>query len=258
MTTPRLRAIALLFSFTAALASAQTAIGNWRLGEDDSSPVNGGTVASSIANSGALGDFSASGTPTYTNATAGGSTWAINMGSSGNSNSLTLASILGVNDNYAIEAWIYVTNTTGTQIIFYNGNTSSNGMGLLVNGGNVDMMIGGTTVSSNTLPTAPITLNTWVNVAAVRDSGTTSFYYNGVQYNAGVGSHGTASGNFFLGGGGGFGFAGAIDNVRAFTFTGGTFNTSMLTAVPEPSAYAAIAGLVALGLVVRRRRKLAA
>ncbi|MBI2814822.1 MAG: PEP-CTERM sorting domain-containing protein [Opitutae bacterium] len=257
MTAPAFRLLALFFSF-AAIASAQTTVGLWKLGEDDSSPANGGPVASSVANSGALGGFTASGTPTYTNSTVGGSAWAIDMGSSGNSNSLALASTLGVNDNYAIEAWIYVANTSGIQVIFYNGDTSTNGMGLLVNGGNLDMMIGGVTASSNSLPTAPITLNTWVNVAAVRENGATYFFYDGIQYGAGVGTHGTTTGSFFLGSGGGYGFSGAIDNVRAFTFTGGTFSSSMLTAIPEPSAYAALAGLGALGLAFWRRKRAAA
>lgn len=254
----RLALLSLLFVTTAA---AQTTIGSWRLGENDPSPTNGGALTATLPDVGLLGSFTASVTPTYTNATVAGSgsTWAINMGGGGNSNSLALATTLGVDDNYAVEAWLNVTDSAGLQVVFYNGNTSANGMGLLVNNGRLDMMVGGTTATSNSLPTPTLALNTWVSVAAVREAGATYFYYEGTRYDANVGGHGAATGSFFLGSGGGYGLAGALDNVRAFTFTG-AFASSMLTpvpaAVPEPSTSAALAGgLAALALAVWRRRR---
>ncbi len=90
----------------------------------------------------------------------------------------------------------------------------------------------------------------------VGDANDASFYFNGnlVTGSATVGSF---ANHFSLGGDptGDGRFSGKLDDVRVFTFAPGTFVPAMLsyTVVPEPSTYAALAGVLALGAVMLRR-----
>ena len=238
-----------------AVASAQTTIGSWRLGEDDAAPTNGGAVTTSIAQSGALGNLTASGAVTYSTGTPGiGSTWSISLGSG--SPSLALGSNLGVNDNYAIEAWVNPVSAGSVQLIFAHGNTATDGMALLINAGKFDIQVSGLSAVTNAYTMPSATAGAWSHLALVMDNGTPWLYYNGVGYTAVGLTHNNATSAFALGG---FNYAGDVDGLRVFTFTSGTFNASMLgySAVPEPSTYAALAGLAALGLVIWRRRVVA-
>ena len=93
----------------------------------------------------------------------------------------------------------------------------------------------------------------------VSSGGTINYFLNGVsEISRAANFFDPTSGALSIGGNnsGDELFTGSIDQARIFTFTSGTFNTGMLSysAVPEPSTYAAILGLLALGLAAWRRR----
>lgn len=251
--------LALLGSVLVATASAQTLLHQWRFGENDSGATNGGTVTTVTDHVGTL-NLTASGTVTYTSTTAGtSSTLAAAFGTGG--------SFVGSEDgtlapgaSFIVEGWFYLNGTppATTNLLYYNGNPSNNGIGLYVTGTSLRAMEGGRSdVSAGTL-----NANQWNYVALVYANGSYRTYVNSDSV---ISYTGTGSFNDYFGGGGGLGtyigpgFAGSIDELRVSSFTG-TFNTSMLSyntisSVPEPSTYAALAGLVALGLVAWRRRQ---
>jgi hypothetical protein len=86
-------------------------------------------------------------------------------------------------DNFSMMAWINITSLPQTGIIMYNGDDSG-GYGLSISadwgaaGSELRMLWGGIVWDSSgyTLPAGK-----WIHVAAVRESGTTKFYVNGVQ-----------------------------------------------------------------------------
>ena len=98
--------------------------------------------------------------------------------------------------------------------------------------------------------------NTWVHLAMIRASGTTTFYINGIPQGstyAGVPVNDTP--HLSVDPGGATYFDGRIDEARVVTFTSGESTTNVLNAlqaVPEPSALA-LGALASLALVRRRR-----
>jgi hypothetical protein len=85
-------------------------------------------------------------------------------------------------DNVSIEAWInWGGNTGASQVIFYNGDASTSGYGLLIENGTnkLQLLLGGITIvnSNDILP-----VNKWHHIALVRESGTWKLYMdNNIQ-----------------------------------------------------------------------------
>lgn len=114
-------------------------------------------------------------------------------------------------------------------------------------------------VQSTIAPGGAGSINGWDHLAFVADGSTGRFYVNGVLEGTLNTTFYTPSSawHLFAGLDGYPAYTGLADDLELFTFATGTFNASSLayaSAVPEPSAYAALAGLAALGLTVVRRR----
>ena len=116
-----------------------------------------------------------------------------------------------------------------------------------------DLTVGGN-VYTNTVS------SDWVDLALVRDNGTTTFYVNGLAYGSTSVSAPTDSGTYHqmsVKGGGGAMFTGDVDEARISTFDANHFLTSDLQMVPEPSTFSLL-GLAILGGLTALRRRLAA
>jgi hypothetical protein len=266
--TQRVLSLVVVLGVSANSVSAQitpSSVRFWRLGEDDSGAANGGAGNATTQDhtSAAMHlsqDANAGGQVTYSNNTPSGpvfhtSTLSMAFVGSGNSAGYIEDSVASTAvDNFLLEAWVNPANTTTfNQAIAYNG-TTLNGYGIFQQGTYFTANI----VGSNLIQAQVAVANTWTHLALVRNNGTATFFINGSS----VGSTGTAPttptlaftiGESFIGDP----FSGRIDEVRFAEFSAGSFSTSMLniSAIPEPSTYAAMAGAAMLGLAVWRRRR---
>ncbi len=154
-------------------------------------------------------------------------------------------------DNWGMEAWVYSTD-------------AGNGGWAYSNGSYEIGQFGGSfywnCTSQGPVATTPIAANAWHHLALVRAAGTLTAYLDGVAlpstnrtdiwgYDFAIGARGN---------GGLEPWAGLVDHVRLFTFTG-TFNPQTdlsLNMVPEPSAFVLLTcGAVALLAYAWRKRK---
>ncbi len=247
---------ALLFgaAFAASL-SAQTVVAQWRFGENDLDAVSGEKVGTTTEDAVGSNYLSRTSSASYTSATPGaGSTLAVEADSSVMFNGSALTS-LSSSSSFFMELWFKPTSLTGTQTLVYNGDGSFRGVGLYLNGSTLRVLAGGQ-FDNPTSGTA--TLNAWNYAALVWDNQSASVYLNSLaapvfsatrSFNAATGGDSIFFGTF----------SGSFDEARVATFSTGTFSTSMLnyqsvSAIPEPSTSAILAGLGALGLVAWRRR----
>lgn len=251
--------LALVGSCLAATLSAQTILAQWRFGEADAGAANGGSVGATTTASVGSDLSLVSGTATYTNSTpGGGSTLGVEMDASTQFSTTALTALTN-GSSFIMEMWFNPTALSGSQYLVYNGNTSARGIGLYLSGSTMHLLSGG---NFDNAVSGTVTAGQWNYVALVWDAGTAKVFVNNdsaPNYNQ-VRNFTTPSipgGDTMLFG---INFAGAIDEARVSSFTSGTFSSSMLnyasvSAVPEPSTYAALAGLAALGLVAWRRRQ---
>lgn len=271
-----------LIAAAASLASAQTTVFEYRLGENDPSPSNNGFVSSTrLADGGTsnqLTRWSGNANPQYSNVTPDPVTTQWSMSFSGtNSGLYTAENFFGAtSDNLAIEAWIQPDSSSGTRPILYVGEQGVNGFGLYQSSGFVfgQLIDTGDTLraigTGGGATTAP-TDGTWTHVGLVRDAGTWNVYVNGAIAGNARAETATAPAEILTLGtwndGGGITssnftdfFDGRIDNIRGFTFDDGTFSTSMFdypaSAIPEPSHAVILfgAGVLAIGLLRLRKR----
>lgn len=238
---------------------AQTTVGAWSMGDDDIGATNGaavdGTLTASVGQ-----DLSLIGSGlTYTNNIAPQSSGTLAVNFDGNGR-YGVSSNLGLSTNFAMETWVNFSDVSASQWLMLVGNGGSSGTGLLFDQGTGEVKIALSGV--NLFAGTPVlSTNTWYHIAmVVDDNGTASMYFNGSLVSGTV-NVGSFASNFSLGGdeGGNALLMGTLDDAKVITFAAGTFNASMLdyAAVPEPATYAALAGLLALGVAAWRRRRTA-
>src|SRR5262245_17012672 len=215
-----------------------TNIAYYRFGENDPGAVNGGAAAGTTNIVG--GQMNLVGSPVYTNniaasaASAVGSTLALQFASGKYGTNALLSTLV---NNFGIELWVKPDATNTTQCLAYNGNTGgagSGGWGLYIISGQYSALFGGVAIFPAS--GAPASTNVWAHIALVRNNGTNIFFLNGapVVTNT-VSTPAVPSGRFavaaqpqsltteF--------FAGALDEVRVFTFAPGTFSTNDLLVI---------------------------
>jgi hypothetical protein len=232
-----------------------TVLDQWHLGEADAGASAGGAGAAATVDS--VGGFNLNkvGTPVYAADVPANIGSNLSMAFNGTTdeymNSSGVASTL--TDNFGIEAWVKSDgNTTGNGGIAYNGNTSSAGWGIYRFGGSYGLLYGGN-IAANVSPIS----TAWTELALVRDSGTTTFYVNGVARFTTTTGPNPPAGGMGIGGNplvsGGELFGGEIDEVRIFSFAPGAFAVGDLNLPPPPPLVPAPAlslrslGLLALG-----------
>ena len=133
-------------------------------------------------------------------------------------------SVIPVNSDFSVSCWIYIGGTS--DFIIAEGNWtawSTAGFGMeLLSDNRIELSLGNNGSSGGTqITSAPITLNTWTNVTATIDIGTSlKLYINGAQASSTVlsgNSRNSVSGGFYIGSDlSGFYFNGSIDQVRFF------------------------------------------
>lgn len=250
-----------LFSLLATAAFAQTTVGSWTMGDNDAGAVSGASVNSTLtAATGSDLTLAGSGL-TYTSAIEPQSSGSLAVNFTG-AGDYTVGSNLGLSTNFAMEAWVNFSSLATPQWVMLVGDGaglsigSGPGVGILLNPGT--SMVTGAIAGAGPFASSPvITTGTWYHVALVVDStGTAQFYFNGNLVTGASATSGFA-GNFSIGGdeGGAGLLTGTVDDAKVFTFAPGTFTPSMLnySAVPEPSTWAAFAGLSVFGLAFWRR-----
>ncbi|MDB6016203.1 MAG: hypothetical protein JWR19_692 [Pedosphaera sp.] len=236
--------------FTPPANAAITVVRDYRLGEADPGAVAGGIATNSV-DSITGNNLTMSGSPVYSPDVPANAAVSSLLSLTFNGANYGSAALINNMDNFGLEAWVKTDSTSDSHFIAYNGNTSSNGWGILQDGssGNFIALFGGVVVmGSDTVPT-----NQWTHLALVRDSGTATFYVNGVAGGTTSGDPLPPTGSFAIGAvpenpATGL-FNGQIDEVRAFTFAPGAFQMNDLLynpAVPIPLGFTRNGGQITL------------
>jgi VCBS repeat-containing protein len=132
--------------------------------------------------------------------------------------------VTAVTDNFGIEAWVRFDSVSGGQTIVYNGNSSTSGFGLIVNGGTYQGLYGGIVGFDTGVAATP---NVWYDVALVRNNGVSQIYLDGALiYSNTISNPNPATTAFAIGRSPEAAAAyldGSVDDARVFTFSPGTF-----------------------------------
>jgi hypothetical protein len=162
-------------------------------------------------------------------------------------------------DNFAFGIYVRAaSNTSATQgYIFSTGNVTNSFNLCLSSNGWAASAQSQAWISPSGGVSGSFASDTWVHLALIRSSGTTTFYINGVANGTYTGApiNGTpllsvTAGNTQF-------FDGQMDEARVVTFGSGDSTTSILNAlqaVPEPGAWVSLLGGCGVLLGLRRRR----
>jgi 1-phosphatidylinositol phosphodiesterase len=223
------------------LAVLTTPLAYWRLGEDDAGAANGTTTTATSDQLDAALTFNVP--VTYSAAVspiaAGwlGSRLGLGFttGTYGTNGLVTgLDGSTALTDNFGIELWVKPNDTTGTKCLAYNGHSGTSGWGLYQFDANYGVLFGGRAIFGS----GPATAGVWTHLALVRNNGTATLYVNGVASGTVPDSPNVPAGRFAVGAqpqslAAEF-FAGALDEVRVFTFQPGQFSPDSLLYQPKP------------------------
>ncbi|MCX6923869.1 MAG: hypothetical protein NT154_11785 [Verrucomicrobia bacterium] len=216
-----------------------TPVAYYRLGENDPGAVAGQTVGATTIDIVHGVNLAVVGTPPVyaTNTGVSGSRLCVDMAGGGFANHTGFA----LNANWGVEAWVKAASTTpsrstdGYATIVFNGDSASDGMGIMQTpGGQFIGICGGVALVGG----ATVVPGAWTHLAIVTTGGTTTFYVNGVPTGTAPGPF-PPSGFFGIGinpagYGGGELFEGSLDEARGFTFAPGGFSTNDLLLASAP------------------------
>jgi hypothetical protein len=159
-----------------------------------------------------------------------GAQWGSALSFSGTYNeNIHLGGSLSTVDNFTFEAWVKCSSTGHYQIIFYNGKSSDDGFGLVLDGSNtLNILFGGQAWIS----TGVVLNSNFNHVALVNNGGVWSVYMNGVSVLSGDSTVPiTPTTDFYIGGDPhNGGFIGTIDEARFSTTVRYTSNFTPPTA----------------------------
>ncbi|HEY1663303.1 MAG TPA: LamG-like jellyroll fold domain-containing protein, partial [Verrucomicrobiae bacterium] len=155
------------------LQATVTPVRFYHLGEDDASASNR-LVATSSADSVSTNALSFTGAPKYWVEAAPAdpvSSCSILFSTADQGSAAVVTNI----DNVCLEAWAS-TGWRNTHVIAYNGNSSLDGYGIILNQTNYLAVLGGI----GTVATVPCPPGYWMHLALVCQNGTVAFYTNGI------------------------------------------------------------------------------
>jgi hypothetical protein len=135
----------------------------------------------------------------------------------------TVSPVSTATNSITMSAWVYWRGTTGnTQIIFYNGNTGSNGYGFFISNGasgvgnDLAILLGGNSYDAISSPPT-LSKNIWTFVTLTRSSSTWTVYINGAASGgSGSGNPSTPTTQTEISSGAGGTFSGLIANVQFY------------------------------------------
>jgi len=224
-----------LLAFPGPVSATIQPLNYWRMGENDPGAVASGSCTNSMdllaSNNLAFVPINGNQYPVYTAAVA--ATAAANTGSTlglatTNGQYGTASLTTSAVNNFGLECWVKpaTTNAVGA-VLAYNG-LRGNGWGLFLNNNQYEVLYGGYIFWGAGYAFAQP--GVWTHLALVMDNGTATLYTNGVAATSSTLSPIPPSGAFTVAGDALYGeyFSGAIDEVRVFTFSTGTFVTNDL------------------------------
>lgn len=225
---------------SSAYAEVRT-VAQWRLGDADPQAVAAAAATDPTKDSVAALDLKRTGAPTYVNDVsdqAKDSKLAVRF--NGKDTRYFRTGLFNAPDNFGAEAFVRPRNEDGFHVIFQYG-SGAHGWSIIRNGKAFQVLLGGVALIgwSGDQPA-----NQWGHVAIVRDSGKTTFYFNGQPMGSSEAKLNDADGKaeFSIGastGGKEQFFDGDIDEVRVFTFEPKTFDASQLlinqSTTPKPA-----------------------
>ena len=242
-------AILAAFTFTIPVRAVVTTVAQYRLGENDPGAASGSVGTDPTVAAAGAPNLNRFGSPVYSDVTPLTSS-TLSMVFNGTDQRYAGGIASTLTDNYGMEAWVRSGTGTGNAVVAYNGNTATSGFGLFRLGSTWIYLYGGVEFG----PAAPVVPGAWTHLAVVRDSGTSTFYVNGVAVGpSSGGAPNPPAGGMAIGGNPNFAVEfldGSVDEVRIFSFTPGQFSVSDLNLTAPAIAGPAVPALDYGGLAI--------